>query len=211
MFPVMQMRRYAREIAEPASFSPISRHVSYAVIEQEGVRFVMAGYRATWNGMAESKNVVNELAIYRMEPSGPNQVWRSRPWQASYPDLHFLVAKSGSRNVVLFQEGGSGGEFGLASVFSFYNAPKGLLLHDLTPSLPWLRASERFPFRTLYGRQISMRIQNARDLILSANDQEYNLNMSTIVRPGRSWLYNRTRGCFERMKSYTDVMSRSDG
>ncbi|MFI5201159.1 MAG: hypothetical protein ACHQNE_02075 [Candidatus Kapaibacterium sp.] len=208
VFPVWQMRRCACEASDrPASYSPDSRRVTYAFISQQGFRFVLVGYRAEWKDAEGRKTAVNELAIYRMDPAGPNQVWRSRPWPASYPELHFWTSKSGWKNVVLFQEGGSEGEFGLASVFSFYNESKGLYIRDLTPSFPWLRARERFPFRSLYGQSISFRINDARELILSASDEPYNLGMSRIIRPGRLWRFNRTRGCFDRMKALTEVMS----
>ncbi|HET6401367.1 MAG TPA: hypothetical protein VFH95_08205 [Candidatus Kapabacteria bacterium] len=221
MFPVWQMRRCAREASgQSASYLPVYRRVTYSVISQQGFRFVLVGYRAEWNDAGGGTVAVNELAIYRMESTGPNQVWRSRPWQASYPELHFWTSKCGWRNVILFQDGGSDdrsstvddrssteGEFGLASVFSFYNEPKGLYIRDLTPSFPWLRARERFPFRALYGQSISFRIDEARELILSASDEPYNIGMLRIVRPGRSWRFDPLRGRFEQMKVFTEVTS----
>jgi hypothetical protein len=99
------------------------------------------------------------------------------------------------------------GEFGLASVFSFYNEPKGLLLRDLTPSLPWLRARERFPFRTLYGQDISFHMNEGKELILSASGETYDLSMSRKLQPACSWIYDKTRGRFERRKEFTEVTS----
>ncbi len=225
VFPVWQMRRCAWEAADrPASYLPDSRRVTYAVISQQGFRFVLAGYHVEWRD-AEGRNVaVNELAIYRMEPAGPNQVWRSRPWRASYPELHFWTSKSGWRNVILFQEGGllddrssteggledrssTAGGFGLASVFSFYNEPKGLYIRDLTPSFPLLRARGRFPFRSLYGQSISLRIDDSHDIILKASDEPYNLGMRRIVRTGRSWRFDPFRVRFQQMKVFTEATS----
>jgi hypothetical protein len=203
VFPMQQMRRYARI---PGNAHPTRlRRVTYEVLTQGGVNFVLAGYAVQWN---ES---VNELAIYRMEISGPNQVWRSRPWTGSSGDLHFQSVSDRDRNIILFQEGGAEREFGLASVFTFRNAPDGLFLHDLTPSLPWLRANTHFPFHTLYAEQISMRAEDdgsanlknseKNEIVLSASDEEYNLGMARLIRPERSWKYNSPHNRFEPMKA----------
>jgi hypothetical protein len=205
VFPVRQMKRYAHASRSAMEGKPTRlRTVTYQVISQEGVKFILAGYSAQWG------EPVNELAIYRMEPDGPNQVWRSRPWEGSSGDLHFLTVPAREREIVLFQEGGTEGEFSLASVFTFRNAPEGLLLHDLTPSLPWLRAQAHFPFRTLYGEDISLRVSGdsspsasklqAKEVVLTASDEEFNLGMVRPVRPCLSWKYNATRGRFEPMK-----------
>lgn len=203
VFPMRYMRRVAHVAANARPTS--LRRVTYEVITQEDINFVLAGYSAQWN------EPINELAIYRMEPNGPNQVWRSRPWEGNSSDLHFLALPAHDRNVILFQEGGNEGEFGLASVFTFKNAPDGLFLHDLTPELPWLHARAHFPFRTLYGEEISMRVEpdgsqslknsNKNEVILSASDEAYNLGMTRLVHPERSWKYNSLRNRFERMKS----------
>ena len=204
VFPMRQMKRYTHN-----SGAAKSRRASYEVISQSGIDFVLVGYSAQWN------EPVNELAIYRMEDGGPNQVWRSRPWEGTADNLHFHSVNANGRNVILFQEGGAEGEFGLASVFTFKNAPEGLLLHDLTPELPWLRARAHFPFRPLYGERISMRAMNASEevgsaklkkmenvaIVLTASDEEFNLGMTRLVRPARSWKYNTQHNRFERMKS----------
>jgi len=204
VFPIRQMRRYAHVTlgAHPDRL----RHVTYKVVAQEGINFVLAGYSVQGN------SPINELAIYRIEPDGgPNQVWRSRPWEGASGDLHFQAVPIRDRNIVLFQEGGNEGEFGLASVFTFRNAPEGLFLRDLTPELPWLRARDHFPFRTLYGEQISMRLADGgshsmknpekQEVVLSASDEEYNLGMARLIRPARSWKYNMLHNRFERMKA----------
>jgi hypothetical protein len=171
----------------------------YTIIEQDGVRFVLAGFTARWQ---EAANVV---AIYRIEAGAPNQVWRSRPWSANYHKLSFKTASilrspmiSGHRAVVLFQEGGAPDEFGLASVFTFQNKPEGLSINDLTPSLPWLRASTHFPFRPLFGAAITLS-QTDSHLTLSASDQEYQVGRATAIRPERSWQYVPRRDRFERV------------
>jgi hypothetical protein len=202
-FPMRQMKRCAREECGGTELkSAQSRSVTYQVIAQDGINFVLAAYSAEWN------EPVNEMAIYRMEPDGPNQVWRSRAWVGSSGDLHFFTEASRDKNIVLFEEGGSETEFGLASVFTFTNAPQGLYLRDLTPELPWLRARAHFPFRALYAERISMRtIDNSSkhsgkgDIVLSASDEEYNLGMAQLVRPGRSWKYNAVHNRFERMNT----------
>ncbi len=203
VFPMRHLRRFAHVAGNERPTQ--LRRVTYEVITQEQINFVLAGYSAQWN------QPINELAIYRMEPGGPNQVWRSRPWEGNSGDLHFLALPTRDRNLVLFQEGGAEGAFGLASVFTFNNAPDGLLLHDLTPELPWLRARAHFPFRTLYGEQISMHVEtddsstpkhsNRNEVVLSASDEAYNLGMTQLVRPERSWKYNSARNRFERMKT----------
>ena len=187
VFPMKPMRRL-----EHVSGKPISRRAAYSIISQEGMKFILVGYSAKWD------NLVNVLAIYRMEDGGPNQVWRSKPWEGSYYALHFQTAKVGARNVVLFQEGGSDDEFGLASIFSFQNTPKGLIVHDLTPSIPWLRAQTHFPLRPLYGQGVAMRMEND-NLLLTASDQAYTV-FNSIMRPTRTWKYNSRRGHFERIK-----------
>ena len=199
IFPVRQMRRYAWLGGRPAEF-PVSRQVTYAVISQQGIQFVLVGYRAEWKATEARTTAVNDLAIYRMEPSGPNQVWRSRPWQASYSALHFHAAKSGWRNVILFQDGSAVEAFALASVFSFYNAPHGLLIRDLTPTFPWLRARERFPLRTIYGQDITFRLDGRGDLFLSASDEPYHPNSSGLIRQTQSWKFNKRRGTFDLSK-----------
>jgi hypothetical protein len=202
MFPTRRMRRFAH-VAGETRLTRL-RQVTYEVITQEKINYVLAGYSAQWN------EPIHELAIYRVEPDGPNQVWRSRLWEGNASDLHFFAAPASGRNVVFFQEGGAEGTFSLASVFTFKNAPSGLLLHDLTPELPWLRARAYFPFRTLYGEQISMRVEpdgsqtlknsDKNEVVLSASDEEFNLGMSQVIRPRRSWKYNSLRNRFERMK-----------
>ncbi len=208
-FPMRQMRHYSHSV--PNARPTRLRHVTYEIISQEGLNFVLAAYSASWS------EPVNELAIYRLEAEGPNQVWRSRPWVGSSADLHLQSALARGRNIVLFREGGAVGEFGLASVFSFRNSPDGLFMRDLTPTLPWLRARAHFPFRTLYGEQISMHVEGEissggnrqaaslknsekAEVILTATDEEYNLGMEHLIRPARSWKYDQTHGRFERIK-----------
>ncbi len=204
VFPMRPMRRYAH-VPGNAPATRL-RRVTYEVVSQAGINFVLAGYSAEWN------EPVNELAIYRIEPDGgPNQVWRSHAWEGNSGDLDFQSVLANSRNIILFQEGGTESEFGLASVFTFKNAPEGISLHDLTPELPWLRARSHFPFRTLYGEQISMRADDGgssslknsekNEVILSASDEEYNLGMARLIRPARSWKYNTLHNRFEQMKS----------
>ena len=203
VFPMRQMRRYARV---PGNAPPTQlRRVSYEVVSQDGINFVLAAYAVQWNVP------VNELAIYRMEAGGPNQVWRSRPWEGSSGDLHFQSVPAHDRNIVLFQEGGSDGGIRDRERLHFKNAPDRLILHDLTPELPWLHARAHFPFRTLYGERISMRVEadgsptlknsDKNNIVLSASDEEYNLSMSHLVRPERSWKYNPAHSRFEQMKS----------
>src|SRR5438876_7272314 len=66
VFPVRPMRRL-----EGTSERPLARRATYSVISQEGMKFILVGYSARW------ENLVDVLAIYRMEEGGPNQVWRS--------------------------------------------------------------------------------------------------------------------------------------
>jgi hypothetical protein len=188
VFPMKPMKRL-----EHTSDRPISRRASYSVISQDGTKFVLVGVTARW------EQTLNVLAIYRMEDGAPHQVWRSKPWEGSYYGLHFQTAKAGNKTVVLFQEGGADNDFGLASVFTFQNDPKGLIVRDLTPSLPWLRAYTHFPMRPLYGKAIALRMQND-DLLLDASDQDYNI-LANTMRQSRTWKYNAKRGGrFERLQ-----------
>jgi len=205
VFPVRQMRHEAE-----SGDAPRSRNVTYSVISQEGLRFVLAGFNAKWESAERSKKSVNMLAIYRIEDDGPNQVWRGRPWMASYDGIKFSSAKANDkskwgRNIVLFQEGGASGKFGLASVFSFHNEEHGIVLHDLTPSLPCLHVRTSFPFRPMMGRQIALRssVFEEHDLILSANEDQYRISKAKLVNPGGTWKYRRGR--FEPMKAASTV------
>ena len=201
VFPIRQLRREAE-----LSDAPRSRNVTYSVISQEGLHFVLVGFNAEWKFAERSKKSVNMLAIYRMEDDGPNQVWLGRPWMASYDGLRFSSAKANEkskwgRNIVLFQEGGTSGKFGLASVFSFHNEEHGIVLHDLTPSLPCLHVRTRFPFRPMLGRQIALRanVSEDHDLILSACEDQYRISKAKLVNPGGTWKYRRGR--FEPVKT----------
>jgi hypothetical protein len=190
VFPTRAMKRLERTADRPAT-----RRATYAAITQEGTRFVVVGFAARWK---ESANV---LAVYRLEDGGPNQVWRSKPWEASYYGVHIASAKAGARNVVLFEEGGLPGEYGLASVFSFQNEKNGLIMHDLTPSLPWLLARTHFPFRPLYGQDISLTVDNdGKSILLSASDEAYKISGPASYRPVQTWKFNRSRDRFERIR-----------
>ncbi len=192
MFPMRTMKHL-----EHTADKPTTRRATYSIISQQGKRFILAGYTARWNA-----DPVNVLAIYRIEDGGPNQVWRSRPWEASYYGVHFWSAKIGARNVVLFQEGGAAGQYGLASVFSFQNKEEGLVTNDLTPSLPYLRARTHFPFRPLFAQEIALRFDGAekQNLVLTASDEEYQMANASAFRPTTEWKYNRRMCRFEKMK-----------
>lgn len=187
VFPIRTMRRM-----EHKSTAPFSRQAVYTVVEQDGTRFVLVGFTAEWTW----KLSTNVFAAYRIESGAPNQVWRSKPWEATYSHLDFKTASVARRAVILFQEGGAPDEFSLASVFTFQNKPEGLVINDLTPSLPWLRALTHFPFRPLYGSAISL-TQTDSHLTLSASDQEYQVGLATAIRPERSWQYVPRRDRFE--------------
>ncbi len=195
VFPIRTMRRM-----EHKSTAPFSRQAVYTVVEQDGTRFVLVGFTAEWTPSvgAGRKLSTNVFAAYRIEGGAPNQVWRSKPWEATYSHLDFKTASVARRAVILFQEGGAPDEFSLASVFTFQNKPEGLVINDLTPSLPWLRAFTHFPFRPLYGSAISL-TQTDSHLTLSASDQEYQVGLATTIRPERSWQYVPRRDRFERL------------
>ncbi|MDP4200004.1 MAG: hypothetical protein Q8902_10600 [Bacteroidota bacterium] len=195
---------------EHRSQVPLLKKAVYTIVEQDGIRFVLVGFTTQWTWRLSS----NVFAAYRLEHGAPNQVWRSRPWEATYDQLSFKTAMVGRRSIVLFQEGGdakvttnSGGydstyrvhQFGLAGVFTFQNKPEGLIVNDLTPSLPWLRAFTHFPFRPLYGTSITLS-QNDSRLMLSASDQEYQIGLETAVRPARTWQYIPRRDRFEPVR-----------
>ncbi len=194
VFPTRAMSKL-----EHTADRPSTRRATYAIVSQQGTRFVIAGFSARW------KEAANVLAVYRMEDDGPNQVWKSKAWEASYYGLHIWTQKAGAHNVVLFEEGGAAGEYGLASVFSFQNEEKGLIMRDLTPSLPWLRARTHFPFRPLYGQDIFLTVEpdaksSAANIILSASDETYKITGPASYRPVTTWKFNRKYERFERVR-----------
>ena len=188
VFPARSMMRleHTREL-------PPFRRATYAVVDQDGSRFVIAGFTGQWS---ESVNV---FAVYRMEAGGPNQVWRSKPWEANYDRLQIQTAQAGRRTVVLFEEGGYDGDFGLASVFTFQDGEHGIAVSDLTPSLPWLSARTHFPFRPLYGSNIALKTEN-KELVLTASDQLFQVGLVNATRLERTWKYIPKRNRFEHAR-----------
>lgn len=190
VFPTRQMRHIAH-----SSDRPIVRRVTYGMINQSGQHFLIAGFTGRW------KDAYNIMAIYRMENGWPTQIWRSNAWQASYYGWRFSSVEAGPKTLLLMQEGADENSFGLASVISFQNVKKGLIIHDLTPSLPRLRAYTSFPFRPLYGQSISLRFHDDEkpSIILRASDEEFQLSSTHAVRPTTEWRYNKQRSRFERI------------
>ncbi len=198
VFPLRQMRRFegiSRPGGDPPA-TPVFKSIDYAMVEQQGYRFAIVHFQAAWDsGDADATSV---LAVYRIEPNGPNQVWRSEPWRTTYRGFHFQTAKSGWRNIVLFEEGGQNEKFGLAGVFSFYNAPKGLYIRELTPALPRLRAVTRFPIRPMLARDIMLQGGGTnRELTLRASDEAFDRSLRERVRTISRWIFNRRRDAFE--------------
>ena len=193
VFPTRAMKRFDHDHDKA-----IARRVSYAVVSQQGRRFVVAGFSGRW------RDAIDVLGIYRLEKTGPNQVWRSTPWQSNYYGWRFTNIDLGSKALLLLQEGAEENNFGLASIISFQNAEKGLIIHDLTPSLPRLRAFTSFPFRPLYAQDIKLRMSDDTKpaIILSASDEEFELSSYNGVRPTTEWRYNRARSRFERGGSH---------
>ena len=193
VFPSREMYRFERHERSDWSESdaPLTRAVDYALIEQEGYRFVLVHFTLS----REDDPGTSVLAVYRLERDGPNQVWRSRPWEGTYSGFRFQTAKIGWRNVILFEEGGEDNGFGLAGIFSFHNADQGLYLRVLTPEMPRLRAITRFPIRPMLARNISLDAREVRGITLAASDEAF-----TDSRPAafiRRWFFNARRGIFE--------------
>ncbi|HEY3876778.1 MAG TPA: hypothetical protein VGM92_15000, partial [Candidatus Kapabacteria bacterium] len=204
VFPRRRLARLARAERDRIAPNSAERAITYHIIAQEGLRFVLAAYSL------RGSSPINELAIYRLEATGPNEVWRSKPWVGSFSDLHFASAKSQSRTILLFQEGGNPAAnntnaFALASIFTFLNKPDGVYLRDLTPELPWLRARARFPLRSLYAEGISLQNETSDVVVLRASDEEFNRSMSERIRPQRAWKYNPDRNRFDRMNTAESV------
>lgn len=191
VFPVRTMKRL-----EHVHEEPMLRRATYSLIEQDGRRFVLVGYTARWS------TAVNVFAVYRIENGTPNQVWRSKPWEANYDRLAIQTAGAGKRNIVLFEEGGGIGEFALASVFTFQNAKDGIIVSDLTPSLPWLLARTHFPFRPLYGESITLKLDesNQKDILLTATDQTFQIGLVNATHLERTWKYSAKRNRFEHAR-----------
>lgn len=194
VFPVRPMKRFAHE-----SDQPVVRRVAYTVLEQNRQKFIIAAFTSRW------KSAINTLAIYRVS-DGPIQVWRSLPWEATFYDMHFTTASSGSRALILFREGGDGSTFGLASVFAFKNTAKGIQLEDLTPYNSLMRVSTRFPFRPMLAQDIRLHLadDSKAAVMLTASDESFYLAGTTPVRPTIEWRFDRSRNRFERMKSTRD-------
>ena len=103
---------------------------------------------------------------------------------------------------MLFQEGGSSGEYGLASLFSFRNEERGLVMHDLTPTIPWLRAYTHFPFRPMFGQNITLALTDEvkPGIQLTASDESYQMDGHADYRPAITWKYNGKAERFERVR-----------
>lgn len=193
VFPSREMYRFERrnEGTQTAFSAPLVRQVEYAFIEQEGYRFILVHFHAARLGEAGT----SVIAVYRLEPDGPNQVWKSPAWESTYHGFHFQTAKIGWRNIVLFKEGGAEDHFGLAGIFSFHNAKNGLYLRVLTPQMPRLSAITRFPIRPMLARNISMDAGAMREIVLAASDEAF-LHSREVVTVHR-WVFNDRRGVFE--------------
>lgn len=191
VFPLRQMKHL-----EHTSDKPVIERAVYSVVTQQAKRFVLAGFTARWG------EAVNVFGIYRIDSGSPNQVWRSKPWEASYYGLQITPIKTANHSLVLFQEGGIDAQYSLASVFTFDNHERGVAVHDLTPSLPLLRARTHFPFRPLYGQRISLSEEAGakNSLLLSASDALYSTEGAGSYRPETLWRYNARRDRFERVK-----------
>ena len=189
VYPVKAMKR-----AEHTSDRPLSRRVTYEVVSQGGTKFVLAGFTARW------KNRVNMLGIYRMEEDGPNQVWRSHPWIATYGALSFESVRANGKSVVLFREGGDDEErFGFAGVFTFRNEDAGLVVKDLTPYQPRLVARTSFPFHALYGLGIGFEpVDEARGVVLKASIGRYERMDGGAIVPTMHWRFEHGRFAIER-------------
>ncbi len=192
VYPTVSMQHVARNHATPAL-----RKASYDVVQLRGVRYALVAYVAEWN---QPDALVHDIAIYRFGADGPIQVWRSPAWIANYYGLTFETAATPSHMLILFKEGGldpSG--FSLSGVLSFRESDHGLVLHDLTPRLPYLYAVTHFPSRALYGKKVVMQQGDRHEIILSASDEEF-VGGELPAGPTSYWHFNPRRGRFEGIK-----------
>jgi hypothetical protein len=177
--------------------TPLLRKARYDVVELQGMRYIIAGYVAEFEG----GQLAHDLAIYRIEPQGPFQVWHTKSWRANYYGLNFETASPKGRIIVLFKEGGldpSG--FSLSGVFSFREGDTCFLHHDLTPRLPHLNAKTNFPGRALFGQKVTLQQTPDGDVILAASDQDFTVS-NTLVTPTNFWKFNPKHIRFEPLKS----------
>lgn len=188
---------HAMERAVRPRTTPLLRKARYDVVVLQGMRYILAGFVAEFEG----DQFVHDLAIFRWEPQGPNQVWRSKAWRANYYGLNFETAEAGRRMIVLFTEGGldpSG--FSLSGVLAFKEGDSTLLLRDLTPRLPHLQAKTNFPSRALFGQKVLLQETPDGDVLLAASDQDFTVSNEQVT-PTNFWKYNRRRGRFDVVKS----------
>jgi hypothetical protein len=197
VYPKHSMERKVRPIA-----SPLLQKARYDVVELQGMRYIVAGYVAEFAG----DQFVHDIAIYRMEPQGPNQVWRSKPWIANYYGLNFESIKAGlkragSKMLLLFKEGGLDPTgFSISSIFSFSEGDSSFLLYNLTPKMPHLQAKANFPHRVLYGQKVNLEKSDDGSVILAASDDKFDEN-NEQAEPKSFWKFNPKRGRFLPIKS----------
>jgi hypothetical protein len=192
VYPKHSMERKVRPID-----APLLQKARYDVVELQGMRYIVAGYVAEFAG----DQFVHDIAIYRMEPQGPNQVWRSKPWIANYYGLNFETIESGSKMLLLFKEGGldpSG--FSISSIFSFAEGDSSFLIHNLTPKMPHLQARANFPHRVLYGQKVNLEESDDGSVILAASDDKFD-ESNEQIEPKSFWKFNPKRGRFYPIKS----------
>ncbi len=192
VYPMTSMKH-----ALHSTSAPLLRKATYDVVKLHGVRYVIVAYVSEWK---QPEAFVHELAIYRLGTDGPTQVWRSAGWVANYYGLTFETVSAGSRILMLFREGGldpSG--FSLSGILSFRDSKHGLLIRDLTPRLPYLKAVANFPSRALYGKKVVLHQEEDHEVVLSASDEEF-VSSDVPPSPAANWRYNPKRGRFEWIK-----------
>jgi hypothetical protein len=196
VFPTRSMQRVMHKHDKP-----VLRRGIYDVIYQYGQRYLVAAFMGRWDGTNDRTLPIHVLAIYQLGDEGPNQVWRSRAWQANYYGMSLSSAEMGMKSVLLFKEGGvDASEFSIAGVFTFTNGEKGLYIHDLTPQLRMLRVRASFPFRPLFARDILLERNefSINTLQLSASDEEF--TNYALYQPTTHWRYDKRTGRFRLYK-----------
>ena len=182
----------------------MEKRITYEILKQHGAKYAVVIFSGSW------KNEVSQLGIFRLQAGGyPSPIYHSRSWHSNYSDSYHEIQSMplGKENVILVKEGENGkSPFVIASLFSFHDKRSAeeikevVIINDLTPRLPRLKAIVDFPLKSLYGQ--SIKLQKTSDhLLLQAADVELAWNHENAPKAIEFWEYNKTSRKFIESRS----------
>ena len=208
LFPARTLHR-----ASHGSAKLSEERITYEVLKQRGAKYAVVIFSGSW------KSEASQLAIYRLEAGGyPTPIYHSRSWRSNYSDSYHEIQSIalGKENVILIKEGENGrSPFVIASLFNFHerktdeNTKGFVMINDLTPHLPRLKALVDFPLKPLYAQGI--KLQKMSDhLLLQAADVELSWNHENAPKAIEFWKYDKTTRKFVTPKTtlQTPAMTR---